>query len=77
MMLSVGRAVNQHHSIKERKCLHLEERYRTETVQELPIDEQKDFRERLYEIIESASFIGWGYSDGLSGLYHKAFPDEI
>ena len=48
-----------------------------ETVQELPIDEQKVFRERLYEIMESASFIGWGYPDGLSGLYHKAFPDEI
>ena len=49
----------------------------TETVQELPIDEQKGFRERLYEIMESASFIGWGYSDGLSGLYHKAFPAEV
>lgn len=49
----------------------------TETVQELPIGEQKDFRERLYEIMESASFIGWGYSDGLSGLYHKAFPAEV
>ena len=47
-----------------------------ETVQELPIDEQKVFRERLYEIMESGSGIGWGYSDGLSGLYHKAFPDE-
>ncbi len=48
-----------------------------ETVQELPIDEQKGFRERLYEIMESASFIGWGYADGQSGLYHKAFSDEV
>jgi len=48
-----------------------------ETVQELSIDEQKGFRERLYEIMESASFIGWGYADGLSGLYHKAFPDKF
>ena len=30
-----------------------------ETVQELPIDNQKDFRERLYEIMESGSGIGW------------------
>ena len=48
-----------------------------ETVQELSIDEQKGFRERLYEIMKSASFIGWGYADGLSGLYHKAFPDKF
>jgi len=48
-----------------------------ETVQELPHDEQKAFKERLYEIMKSASYIGWGYSDGLSGLYHKAFPDEV
>ncbi|MDA3789976.1 MAG: DUF6155 family protein [Desulfobacula sp.] len=48
-----------------------------ETVQELPIAEQKDFRERLYEIMESGSGIVWGYSDGLSGLYHKAFPGEV
>jgi len=46
-----------------------------ETVQALPIDEQRIFRERLYEIMESGSGIGWGYSDGLSGLYYKAFPD--
>jgi len=48
-----------------------------ETVKELPLDNQKDFRERLHEIMESGAGIGWGYSDGLSGLYHKAFPDEV
>jgi hypothetical protein len=48
-----------------------------ETVKELPLDNQKDFKERLHEIMESGAGIGWGYSDGLSGLYHKAFPNEI
>lgn len=48
-----------------------------ETVQELPLNEQNAFKERLYEIMESASYIGWGYPDGLSGLYYKAFPDGV
>lgn len=48
-----------------------------ETVQELPISEQKPFIQRLCEIKNSASFIGWGYGDGLERLYNNAFRDEI
>ncbi len=47
-----------------------------ETVFELPIKEQKTFRDRLHEVMVSASDIGWGYHDGLCDLYYKAFPTE-
>ena len=48
-----------------------------ETVKELPTSEQKPFIERLCEIKNEASFIGWGYGDGLERLYNDAFRDEI
>ena len=47
-----------------------------ETVIELPAKKQKLFRERLHEVMASASGIGWGYYDGLSDLYYKTFPTE-
>ncbi len=45
-----------------------------ETVQELPVDEQEIFKDRLYEIMDEVSDIGWGYYDSLAGLYGQAFP---
>jgi len=50
--------------------------YAIETVLELPIKEQKDFRQRLQEVMKSASGIGWGYHSGLCDLYQKSFPNE-
>jgi hypothetical protein len=38
--------------------------------------EQKVFKERLHEIMKSASGIGWGYDDGLRELYYESFPDD-
>jgi len=46
------------------------------TVSELPVKEQKAFKERLRTIMESASGIGWGYHDGLCDLYYKTFPED-
>ena len=43
----------------------------------LPEQEQKEFRERLIEIMESSSGIGWGYHDDLCDTYYEAFPDEL
>ncbi|RZB38495.1 MAG: hypothetical protein SRB2_00243 [Desulfobacteraceae bacterium Eth-SRB2] len=43
---------------------------------ELPTEEQKVFKERLHEIMDSASGIGWGYHDGLCELYYESFPDD-
>ncbi len=43
---------------------------------ELPTEEQKVFKERLHEIMDSASGIGWGYHDGLRELYYESFPDD-
>lgn len=45
-----------------------------ETVQELPSDEQEEYRKRLFDILESASGIGWGYYDGLCNLFYGSFP---
>jgi len=45
-------------------------------VSELPVKDQNAFKERLREIIDSASGIGWGYYDGLCDLYGKAFPED-
>ena len=50
--------------------------YAIETVLELPVKEQNAFKTRLYEIMKSASGIGWGYYDGLCDLYYKAFPED-
>ena len=47
-----------------------------QNVTELSPKEQKIFKERLYEIMESASGIGWGYYDGLHALYYETFPDD-
>ncbi len=49
--------------------------YATETVLELPLKEQSDFKSRLQDIMKSASGIGWGYYDGLCGIYYGAFSD--
>jgi hypothetical protein len=45
-------------------------------VVELSPKDQKVFKERLHEIMESASGIGWGYYDGLRRLYYESFPDD-
>lgn len=47
-----------------------------QNVKELSPIEQKAFKKRLYEIIDSASGIGWGYHDGLCELYYESFPDD-
>ena len=47
-----------------------------QNVTELPTEEQKIFKERLHEIMDSASGIGWGYHDGLRELYYESFPDD-
>jgi hypothetical protein len=47
-----------------------------QNVTELSPEEQKLFKERLHEIMESASGIGWGYYDGLRQLYYESFPDD-
>ncbi len=41
----------------------------------LPEQEQEDFRERLREICDTSSGIGWGYHDGLGDLYFAHFPE--
>ncbi|MBU3915996.1 hypothetical protein KKA14_10720 [bacterium] len=48
----------------------------TETVLELPANEQKEYRDRLFKIMHSASGIGRGYYDGLYDLFYGAFPKE-
>jgi len=48
-----------------------------ETVKELSSHEQEAFKDRLFEIMDEVSDIGWGYHGSLAGMYHKAFPDEI
>ena len=47
-----------------------------QNVTELSPKEQKIFKERLHEIMDSASGIGWGYRDGLRELYYESFPDD-
>ena len=47
-----------------------------QNVTELSPEEQKVFKERLHEIMDSAAGIGWGYHDGLSELYYESFPDD-
>ncbi len=47
-----------------------------ETVLETPPDKQKDFQGRLNKIMNSASYIGWGYGDGLADLYYEVFSDK-
>ncbi len=48
--------------------------YALETILELTDKEQNAFKSRLYEILKSASGIGWGYYDGLCNSYYKTFP---
>lgn len=50
--------------------------YAIETVLELPTKEQEEFKTRLKDIMKSASGIGWGYYDGLRGLYYESFPEK-
>ena len=50
--------------------------YAIETVLELPPKEREGFKARLQNIMESANGIGWGYYDGLCGLYEEAFPED-
>lgn len=47
-----------------------------QNVRELSLKDQKEFENRLFEIMNSASGIGWGYYDGLRDLYHEAFTDD-
>ena len=47
-----------------------------QNVTELSTEAQKFFKERLHEIMESASGLGWGYYDGLRALYYESFPDD-
>ncbi len=47
-----------------------------ETVLELPEKIQSTQKMRLYEVMKSASGIGWGYYDGLCNLYYVAFPED-
>jgi hypothetical protein len=46
-------------------------------VVELSPKDQKVFKERLHEIMESASGIGWGYYDGLRQLYYESFRRSL
>lgn len=46
-----------------------------QNVKEFSPIEQKPFKKRLHEIMDSASGIGWGYHDGLCELYYKSFPE--
>ena len=50
--------------------------YASETVLELPKKEQEEFKNRLQEIMKSASGIGWGYYDGLCDIYYEAFSKD-
>ncbi len=50
--------------------------FATETVLELPTENQKDFKNRLQKIMKSASGIGWGYYDGLCNIYYEAFSKD-
>lgn len=45
-------------------------------VAELTPKDQEVFKERLYQIMDSASGIGWGYHDGLRELYYESFKDD-
>ena len=47
-----------------------------QNVTELSPEEQKVFKKRLHEIMDSAAGIGWGYHDGLRELYYESFPDD-
>ena len=40
---------------------------------ERPEKEQSQLNKRLYELIESAPYTGYGYQDELNLLYHKHF----
>lgn len=46
-----------------------------EAVMKLSGEEKKQFKNRLYEILDSVPDVGWRYNDDLSGLYYKSFPD--
>ncbi len=47
-----------------------------EKVLSLPEEQQREFRDRLEEIMTSSSGIGWGYHDMLCADYNAAFPKE-
>ncbi len=42
----------------------------------LPRKEQEAFRERMLDLVESSSGIGWGYHDGLGDIFYRAFPES-
>lgn len=46
-----------------------------ETVLELPGAQQREFQARLEKVKNAAAGMGWGYYDGLSGLYDEGFGD--
>jgi hypothetical protein len=45
-------------------------------VLQLPKDIRSIYRKRLEKIMESSEGIGWGYHDGLSVHFDKAFPEK-
>lgn len=45
-------------------------------VSELPVKDQNTLKERLREIMNSASGIGWGYYDGLCDLFFETFSED-
>ncbi len=47
-----------------------------QNVTALPPKEQKKFKQRLHEVMDSGSGIGWGYHDELCNLYSEAFPND-
>lgn len=50
--------------------------YAIKTVLELPMEQQADFQERLEEVKNEASAMGWDYYDGLCELYYEGFEDD-
>ena len=42
----------------------------------LPEENQREFQDRLKEIMTSSSHIGWGYHDMLCEDYYSAFPEK-
>ncbi|MFC1835341.1 hypothetical protein ACFL2Q_11495 [Thermodesulfobacteriota bacterium] len=57
-------------------ALNLMYRRTIEKVLSLPDEQHSDFKERLREIMESSSGIGWGYHDELRHDFYEAFPDD-
>lgn len=57
-------------------ALNLMYRRTIEKVLSLPEGQHGAFKERLREIMESSSGIGWGYHDELFNDFYEAFPED-